>query len=166
MRDLWLNEPQADLREARCRLVGLMADERARARDVASLEAQIVEFEEYARQALTGGKTDLAEEIAVRIVALERRLSAERTDNAIFTDEIIRLRSLVNRVSERWNEELDRRMQHRLDLLEAAIELQEGDSLIAKMTEAGIGPVARRRQDAQEILARIRYRSDTSVEPN
>ncbi len=162
MRDLWLNEPQADLREARHRLVGLMADERARTRDVALLEAQIGEFEEYARQALTSGRTDIAEEIALRIVALERRLAAERADNAIFADEVIRLRALVNRVTERLNEDLDRRMQHRLDLLEAVIELQQGDSLIARMSEAGIGPSVRRRQDAQEILARIRQGLDTT----
>ncbi|MDA0788258.1 MAG: PspA/IM30 family protein [Proteobacteria bacterium] len=169
MRDFWLNASQADIRQARRELTGLMADERARQRDEAGLQARIAEFEAYARQALASDRADLAGEIAEKIVDLERHLARERSENARFSHEIARLRDLLSRASGRLNDALDRRMQHRLDLLEAAIELQEGDRLAMKMQEAGIGPTATHRQQAKEILARIRpghhYRPPSSPLP-
>jgi phage shock protein A len=130
-------------RELACAMAYQMSEERA----VASLLQRIDELEASGRKAIEGGREDLAQEVAIEIAATEHERNERRQAAERGSDEIRRLKLLVDDGRKRL---LD--LRRGLELARAQEALRRAGANGRRAIAAGKGAL----REAEATLARIR----------
>jgi len=137
--------------EARSELAGVMAKEMQTAREIERLQKDAARYESLAVEALDKSRETLAEEVAVKVVAIEAELDAQTKAHATYAVQVARLKDLIKTA-------------------EARIRDHERELAIAKTTESvyratrsiseNLGHGGSRLVNARESLERIKQRHE------
>jgi phage shock protein A len=137
--------------EARSELAGVMAKEMQTAREIERLQKDAARYESLAVEALDKSRETLAEEVALKVVAIEAELDAQTKAHATYAVQVARLKDLIKTA-------------------EARIRDHERELAIAKTTESvyratrsiseNLGHGGSRLVNARESLERIKQRHE------
>lgn len=145
-----IREAQAGLQAAKATLASLIQRGRAEGRQIEVLEMRLKDMTKRAREALTGGREDLASEAAQAIAEMENELTLRRDTASRLDTRILRLRQSV--------EATNRRI---IDLKQGAIAAkavrqEQNIQKRLKTTLAGQSPIG----EAEELIERVLSRDD------
>jgi phage shock protein A len=140
-----------NIEQARSDLTGVMAKEMQTARDIERLQREAARYESLAVEALDKSREALAEEVAVKVVAIEADLDEQTKAHATYAVQVARLKDLIKTA-------------------EARIRDHERELAIAKTTESvyratrsiseNLGHGGTRLVNARESLERIKQRHE------
>lgn len=147
--DQQIRDATAALGRARRALAVALAQDEQEARSLDALARRIAELESRAREALNGGREDLATEAAEVIATLEAEQAAGRSARSLLATEIARLRRIVGDAEARLAElDRGRRIARAAD---AVRHLHQDRIETAPLHESTL-------EEAEATLARLRAR--------
>lgn len=148
--DQKIREAGEGVKLAKLTLASLIQRQRAEARQIDVLEGRVADLTQRAREALAGGREDMAAEAAEAIAVMENELALRRETHARLEGRVIRLQASL--------EAATRRM---IDLKQGAVAaraLRDEQALQSRIntTLAGQSPMA----EAEELIAGVLGRDD------
>lgn len=148
--DQKIREAGEGVKLAKLTLASLIQRQRAETRQIETLETRVADLTLRAREALTGGREDMAAQAAEAIAVMENELTLRRETQARLEGRVIRLQASL--------EAATRRM---IDLKQGAVAaraLRDEQALQTRLntTLAGQSPMA----EAEELIAGVLGRDD------
>lgn len=148
--DQKIREAGEGVKLAKLTLASLIQRQRGEARQIETLETRVADLTVRAREALTGGREDMAAQAAEAIAVMENELTLRRETHARLEGRVIRLQASL--------EAATRRM---IDLKQGAVAaraLRDEQALQSRIntTLAGQSPMA----EAEELIAGVLGRDD------
>lgn len=144
-----IRDADNQLRSSKDELAKMMAKHKLADNKVSSIEAKVLEYENYALQALENGDEGLAAEIAERIGNFEDELHSERELANGFRDTVSNLRKAVSQAEGNL-----RRLKQQVDSVKATESVQKAQAAVAHRHSGANSKM----QTAMESLQRIKQK--------
>jgi phage shock protein A len=125
--DQEIRDADEELKQARDRLAEMMARQKVAEQKCTTLKSKIVEFEDYAIQALEKNNESLAQELAEKIAVLENQLNSEQSLHDEFKNSTESLRDATKQADNNIKQ-----LKHQVDIVRATEDVQRAQEAVAQ----------------------------------